>query len=167
MAAYRGTTVAGFPNLFTMVGPNTGLGHTSMVLMIEAQARYVVDALRIMDARGLETVAVRREAQDRFNEQVQRRMQGTVWLTGGCASWYLDRHGRSTVLWPGSTWRFRRLTRRFDRDAYVVAARGDTPRLKLLGSDGSPISRQLVELRVRLSRRARRVPAPRTSSEPR
>jgi cation diffusion facilitator CzcD-associated flavoprotein CzcO len=161
MTAYRGTTVTGFPNLFTMVGPNTGLGHSSMVLMIEAQARYVVDALHTMAARGLEMVEVRPEVQERFNQQVQRRMQGTVWLAGGCASWYLDREGRSTVLWPRSTWAFRRLTRRFDRDAYVATARGET---QAPGSRERPVSPQLLALRAKLSRRERRPPAPRTSS---
>jgi cation diffusion facilitator CzcD-associated flavoprotein CzcO len=118
MAAYRGTTIAGFPNLFMMVGPNTGLGHTSMVLMIEAQAAYVIDALRTMDARGLDTIDVRAEIQDRYNDEVQARMQRTVWVSGGCASWYLDPHGRNTVLWPRSTWRFGTLMRAFDVGAY-------------------------------------------------
>ncbi len=131
MAAYRGTTIAGFPNLFMMVGPNTGLGHTSMVLMIEAQASYVVDALRTMASRGLETIEVRAEVQDRYNETLQGRMQRTVWLAGGCASWYLDARGRNTTLWPGSTLAFRALTRRFDLEAYrsVATARRRDPEL--------------------------------------
>jgi hypothetical protein len=120
MSAYRGTTIAGFPNLFMMVGPNTGLGHTSMVLMIESQATYVVDALRTMEAQHLDTVDIRREVQDRYNDGLQQRMQRTVWLTGGCASWYLDRHGRNTVLWPRSIAQFRSLTRRFDVGAYRI-----------------------------------------------
>jgi hypothetical protein len=122
MNAYRGTTIAGFPNLFMMVGPNTGLGHTSMVVMIESQASYVVDAVKTMAARAIDIVEVRADVQARFNERLHAEMQGTVWLTGGCASWYLDRHGRNTTLWPGSTWRFRRLTRRFDADSYRTAA---------------------------------------------
>jgi cation diffusion facilitator CzcD-associated flavoprotein CzcO len=119
MEAYLGTTVAGFPNLFLLVGPNTGLGHTSMVFMIESQVAYVVDALAHMDATAATTVDVRPEAQDRYNARLQRRLARTVWNRGGCRSWYLDANGRNTSLWPGSTWTFRRRTRRFDPWAYV------------------------------------------------
>jgi cation diffusion facilitator CzcD-associated flavoprotein CzcO len=118
--AYKGTTIAGFPNLFMLVGPNTGLGHSSMVFMIEAQIAYVMDCLRTMDERGLRTVDVRPEAQARFVAGVQAGMEGTVWASG-CASWYLDDTGRNSTLWPGFTWRYRNLTRRFDVDHYDVA----------------------------------------------
>jgi cation diffusion facilitator CzcD-associated flavoprotein CzcO len=123
MQAYRGAAVAGFPNLFLLVGPNTGLGHNSQVFMIEAQIAYVVDALRHMDGRGAGTVEVRSEAQAAYNERVQAGMEGTVWTSGGCGSWYLDEHGRNTTLWPSFTWRFRRQTRRFDPAAYRFGAR--------------------------------------------
>jgi cation diffusion facilitator CzcD-associated flavoprotein CzcO len=122
MAAYLGTSIAGFPNLFMLVGPNTGLGHNSIVFMIESQVEYVLDALRTMDARGLASVDVREEAQEAFNSELQERLSGTVWSTGGCASWYLDDTGRNTTLWPGSTWPFRRRTRRFDAGAYTLRA---------------------------------------------
>jgi cation diffusion facilitator CzcD-associated flavoprotein CzcO len=120
MEAYLGTTVAGFPNLFLLVGPNTGLGHTSMVFMIESQVAYVVDALAHMDSTAAATLAVRPEAQTAYNERLQRRLARTVWNRGGCRSWYLDANGRNTSLWPGSTWTFRRRTRRFDPWAYVT-----------------------------------------------
>jgi cation diffusion facilitator CzcD-associated flavoprotein CzcO len=122
MEAYKGTTVAGFPNLWFVVGPNTGLGHTSMVIMIEAQAGYVGDALRQMRRRGLRTAEVRVAAQDRYNAAVQRRLATTVWSVGGCSSWYLDERGRNTTLWPGTTWSFRRRTHRFDPGAYDLGA---------------------------------------------
>ena len=122
MQAYKGTTVHGFPNYFQVVGPNTGLGHSSMVLMIEAQVGYVVDALRTMDLHGYATVEPRQDEQDTWNEDLHRRMQRTVWSTGGCASWYLDEHGRNTTLWPRSTWTFRQLLQRFDPAAYDVTA---------------------------------------------
>ena len=101
MQAHRGTTVAGFPNLFFLVGPNTGLGHNSIVFMIESQLNYVLDALRTMDARGAASVDVRPEAQAAFNERIQAQLRKTVWNSGGCSSWYLDRSGRNTMLWPG------------------------------------------------------------------
>ena len=127
MQAYKGTTVHGFPNYFQVVGPNTGLGHSSMVLMIEAQVDYVVDALRTMDLHGYATVEPRQDEQDDWNADLHRRMQRTVWSTGGCASWYLDEHGRNTTLWPRSTWTFRQLLARFDPAAYdVTAARTTT-----------------------------------------
>jgi cation diffusion facilitator CzcD-associated flavoprotein CzcO len=116
--AYKGTTVAGFPNLFMLIGPNTGLGHTSMVQMIESQVSYVLDGLRRLDERGAAVVEVRSDVQDAYNAQVQSQLKGTVWTSGGCASWYQDAGGRNTVIWPRFTWSFRRLTRRFDVAAY-------------------------------------------------
>nr|BFE66388.1 NAD(P)/FAD-dependent oxidoreductase [Dactylosporangium thailandense] len=115
--AFRGTTVAGFPNLFLLLGPNTGLGHNSVVLMIEAQIAYVLAALRTLDRRGIRALEPRPEAQARFVARVDRRMAGTVWATG-CHSWYLDSTGRNSTLWPGSTWGYRLKMRRFDRRAY-------------------------------------------------
>ncbi len=117
--AYLGATVAGFPNLFIMVGPNTGLGHTSMVFMIESQLAYILDCLRVMDRRGLGAVDVRPDVQDAYNDELQRRMRRTVWASG-CASWYLAANGRNTTLWPGFTWEYRLRTRRFDPKNYNV-----------------------------------------------
>jgi cation diffusion facilitator CzcD-associated flavoprotein CzcO len=122
MQGLRGTTVAGFPNLFMLVGPNTGLGHNSIVFIIESQIAYAMDALRTMDAHGSVACDARPEAQAAFNATVQRRMRNTVWTQGGCASWYLDAHGRNTTLWPGSSWTFRRATRRFDPAEHELLA---------------------------------------------
>ncbi|CAA9534991.1 MAG: Cyclohexanone monooxygenase [uncultured Solirubrobacteraceae bacterium] len=119
MQAHKGTTVTGYPNLFMLVGPNTGLGHTSMVYVIESQIRYVLESLRAMDEQGLAAIEPRPEAQAHFNRGVERRLKGTVWSRGGCASWYLDDHGRNTTLWPWFTFRLRKLLSRFDADAYV------------------------------------------------
>lgn len=121
MRAYKGTTIAGFPNMFVLVGPNTGLGHTSMVYMIESQLNYIVDAIETMSTRGIARVEVRRDAQDAYNDELQRKLASSVWMTGGCASWYLDAHGNNTTLWPDFTFRFRRQTKNFDVDAYDVS----------------------------------------------
>ncbi len=121
--AHRGTTVAGFPNLFMLVGPNTGLGHTSLIYMIESQVTYTIDALRYLRRTGAAAVEVRPQAQVAYNEVVQRRMDGTVWTAGGCASWYLDAQGHNTTLWPTFTWRFRRATRRFQPAEYLAHER--------------------------------------------
>lgn len=115
--AYLGTSVSGFPNLFLLIGPNTGLGHNSMVFMIESQITYILDCLRKMKRRNLRAVEVRPEIQEMFNAEMQRRMEGTVWTTG-CASWYLDASGHNTTLWPGFTFEFRRRTRHFDQKRY-------------------------------------------------
>jgi cation diffusion facilitator CzcD-associated flavoprotein CzcO len=120
MQALRGTTIAGFPNLFMLVGPNTGLGHNSIVFIIESQLAYLMDALRAMESCGATVLDTRPEAQAAFNERVQARLRGTVWNEGGCASWYLDSHGRNTTLWPGTSWSFRRATRRFDPAEHVL-----------------------------------------------
>jgi cyclohexanone monooxygenase len=111
-----------------LVGPNTGLGHNSMVFMIESQLNYVLDALKTMEQRGIATVDVRRDVQERYNEEIQDGLEDTVWSTGGCASWYLDDTGRNTTLWPGGTWRFRSRTRRFDPAAYSVQERAAVAR---------------------------------------
>lgn len=121
LEAHRGTTVAGFPNLFMLLGPNTGLGHTSVVVMAEAQVGYIKRALDYMESERVATVEARPEAQTAWNAEVQRRMQGTVWTAGGCSSWYLDSKGRNTTLWPDFTFRFRRALDRFDPGEYRVA----------------------------------------------
>jgi Predicted flavoprotein involved in K+ transport len=121
--AYKGAAVAGFPNLLFVIGPNTGLGHTSMVYMIESHINYLASALRTMDEQGLATFEVRPDVQRRYNERLQRHMQRTIWKTGGCASWYLDKHGNNTTLWPSFTFVFRQLTRRFDAAAYDTTTR--------------------------------------------
>jgi cation diffusion facilitator CzcD-associated flavoprotein CzcO len=118
MAALRGSTVSGFPNLLFVIGPNTGLGNSSMVLMIESQLNYLADYLRRLDASGAAALDATPEAQRRWNEDVQRRMARTVWSNGGCRSWYLDGNGNNTVLWPGTTAHFRRETRSVDLAEY-------------------------------------------------
>jgi cation diffusion facilitator CzcD-associated flavoprotein CzcO len=119
--AYKGTSVAGFPNLFLLVGPNTALGHNSLVYMIESQIRYVVDALRTMRDERLAEIEVDRRAQDEFNAELQRRSRHTVWTDGGCNSYYLDpKTGRNIAIWPGFTFQFRWITRAFDVASYHV-----------------------------------------------
>jgi cation diffusion facilitator CzcD-associated flavoprotein CzcO len=137
--AHRGTTVAGFPNLFLLLGPNTGLGHNSVVYMAEAQAGYVMRALDHMGATGLETIEVDADAQREWNDAIQARMAGTVWLEGGCSSWYLDRNGRNTSLWPDFSFRFARGLRRFDPAEHVGAPRIE-PSVVPVASDRAPVA---------------------------
>ncbi|MES2088546.1 MAG: NAD(P)/FAD-dependent oxidoreductase [Pseudomonadota bacterium] len=120
--AYLGMTVAGFPNLFFMMGPNTGLGHSSMVYMIESQAQYVLDAILKMKKARLEVVDVRPEVQQGFVANMQSRLKGTVWASG-CKSWYLNDSGKNTTLWPGFTFGYRQVTRSFNLGDYVVKSK--------------------------------------------
>lgn len=115
VTAHLGTTVAGFPNLFLLVGPNTGLGHNSIIFMIEAQVRYIMSCLRLVARSGARAIEVRPQAQQRFNDWVREKSSGSVWLQGGCASWYLDSEGVNRALWPGSTVSFWLRTRRVRR----------------------------------------------------
>jgi cyclohexanone monooxygenase len=120
--AYRGTAMAGFPNLFLLVGPNVGLGHNSIVFMIEAQITYVLGALEQMHAHGAGRVEVRPDAVVAYNNRLQSKMGKTVWNTGGCASWYIDAEGKNTTIWPDFTFRFWKETREFDAAAYELTA---------------------------------------------
>ncbi len=118
MGAYYGTTVARFPNFFMLAGPNTGIGHTSLVYMIEAQLPYVTGALRYMRDHDVASLEVRPDVQLAYNEELQRKFALSVWTTGGCASWYLDRNGNNPTLWPDYTFRFARKLRQFDAESY-------------------------------------------------
>ncbi len=122
MSAYLGVTVTGFPNFFILLGPNTGLGHNSVVLMIEAQVRYVMSCLNLMRRRRQRVMEVRPEIQQCFAAGIHRRMSRTVWQSGGCRSWYQDTHtGENTTLWPGSVLDYIRCTRSVSPSDYQLA----------------------------------------------
>ncbi len=120
MQAYRGTTIHGFPNLFMVLGPNLGIGHNSAFIVIEAQLDYIMSALRTARRRGFGRLEVRPDVQRRYNRRVQKDLQGSVWNTGGCSSYYLDRNGFNSVGFPWSTLAMRRLLKRFDSGAYFT-----------------------------------------------
>lgn len=111
MRAYMGLTVPGFPNFFMLLGPNTGLGHNSVVIMIEAQVRYVMSALKLMRRQNARAMTVKPEVDEAFHQTLTAKMNRTVWQSGGCQSWYQDATGQNTTLWPGFTveysWRTR------------------------------------------------------------
>jgi cation diffusion facilitator CzcD-associated flavoprotein CzcO len=117
--AYLGTTVSGFPNLFLLYGPNTNLGHNSIVLMLESQIRYLTQAVKHLRGGTTRWMEVRTDVQESFNSWLQRRLRGTV-FAGGCRSWYLTADGRNTQNWPGSTLDFRRRTRRLRLTDFVL-----------------------------------------------
>ena len=100
--------------------PNTGLGRNSMVLIMEAQYAYVLEALRLLDRHGARAIDVDAGVQARYNAELQRKLAATVW-SSGCRSWYLDAAGKNTTLWPGYTFAFRARTRRLDRERYRLS----------------------------------------------
>ncbi|MEV4562781.1 NAD(P)/FAD-dependent oxidoreductase [Nonomuraea sp. NPDC049419] len=118
--AYLGVATAGFPNLFFLLGPNTGLGHNSVVFMIEAQVRYVLECLRLLSRTGARAIEVRPEAQRAFNERLRRRLDPLVWNAGGCRSWYLDEHGVNRTIWPGFSFEYWARTKRMKPGAFQL-----------------------------------------------
>jgi cation diffusion facilitator CzcD-associated flavoprotein CzcO len=124
--AYETVTVHGFPNLFLILGPNSGLGHTSVVIMAEAGISHLLAAMAHLRATGAAAMEPSAPAQTAFVREVDRRMQGTVWSTGGCHSWYLDETGRNSTLWPGFTIPFRRRLRTLRAEDYLLTPRKAT-----------------------------------------
>jgi hypothetical protein len=110
-----------------LLGPNTGLGHGSMVYMIESQIAHVRRAIERLRETAAATIEVRPEAYEAYNAEVDAGMRGTVWDTGGCVSFYLDVTGRNATIWPDWTWRFRRRSRDVDLGAYRLAPRSPAP----------------------------------------
>lgn len=117
-----GITTSGFPNFFLLLGPNTTLGHNSMVFMIEAQCRYIAGLLKVARRRGIDVVDLRPQVQERYYADIQRRMSRTVWVTG-CRSWYQSADGRIDTLWPRTTIAYWWLTRKIGLDDYRTSSR--------------------------------------------
>lgn len=118
--AHYGITASGYPNLLFLVGPNTGLGHNSIVHMIESQVQYVLGYLDLLDKAGPDAfLDVKPEAQESYNAGIQQKMTGTVWASG-CQSWYLDSRGKNTTIWPALTVTYRRATKRVNPADYDV-----------------------------------------------
>ncbi|WP_426718706.1 alpha/beta fold hydrolase [Corynebacterium auriscanis] len=126
--AYLGTSVAGYPNCYLLHGPNIGLGHTSVILMFEAQARYIRQAVELASSRTVNSgsvpvkasIAPTPRAQRNFDHLVGRLTNGTVWTSGGCDSWYLDQTGHNSNIWPGSTLEYILRTRRISQKDHEV-----------------------------------------------
>jgi cation diffusion facilitator CzcD-associated flavoprotein CzcO len=115
--AYLGLSVPGFPNYFIMTGPNTGLGHNSVVFMVETMVHYIMDALKKMEREGIQALDIRQDVHDAFNKDIQQHLHRTVWESG-CKSWYQTDDGRNTTLWPGFTVTYWLKTRSLKRRNY-------------------------------------------------
>jgi cation diffusion facilitator CzcD-associated flavoprotein CzcO len=124
--AYLGMTVAGFPNLFILYGPNTNLGHNSIVFMVECQVGYILRCIAQLRTRapGRVSMEVRRDVMDAYNRDVQTRMRSTVW-EAGCDSWYKTASGKVTNNWPRFTFQYLLATRTARGDDFVWQVRRD------------------------------------------
>uniref|UniRef100_UPI0013C35830 flavin-containing monooxygenase n=1 Tax=Acinetobacter pittii TaxID=48296 RepID=UPI0013C35830 len=118
--SYYGIMTKNFPNLFQLVGPNTVLGHNSIIFMIESQVNYILQLIRLVEESGQKAIEIKPEIQDAFNERVQKQLQGTVWQAGGCSSWYQSADGRNFSLWPTYTWKYWLETRKVKPKDYLL-----------------------------------------------
>lgn len=118
MEAYKGTTINGFPNAFMVLGPNLGIGHNSAFIVIEAQLDYIMSALNTMRSEQLSRIEVKASVQKSYNQKVQHALQTTVWNTGGCSSYYLDKNGVNSIGFPWSTLRMQKILKTFDVESY-------------------------------------------------
>jgi hypothetical protein len=119
--AYLGTAIPGFPNLFVVTGPNTGIGHTSAIFVIESQMKYIIDCMNKLEKSGKQSIEVRREAEDAYTTMIHSEMNKTVWKTGGCNSWYQSKSGHVIAMFPGFSFSYRRMASRFRPDHHVFA----------------------------------------------
>ena len=123
--AYRGTCVHNFPNFFLILGPNLAIGNNSAFIVIESQLNYMMDALQVMQRNRLKTVEVSAQVQQKYNAVVQRDLQRTVWNTGGCSSYYLDKNGKNSIGFPWSSNRMQTLLKTFDPASYHTLSEAD------------------------------------------
>jgi cation diffusion facilitator CzcD-associated flavoprotein CzcO len=118
--AYMGTMVPEFPNLFVVTGPNTGIGHTSAIFIIEAQMHYIMSCIDRVEKQGAQSIEVKREAEDKYTTHIHREMEKTVWKTGGCNSWYQSKSGHVIAMFPGFSYTFLRWAKSFRTDDHSI-----------------------------------------------
>lgn len=115
--AHRTVMVPGFPNYFMLMGPNSGLGHNSIILIIEAQTKYIIDCIKETMRRGAQTIDAKESVSEAYNEALQEQLKDTVWH-GHCKSWYQDERGRIFTLWPKGTINFKRALKKLKTEEY-------------------------------------------------
>jgi len=111
--AYLGTSLPGFPNFFIVTGPNTGIGHTSAIFVIEAQMEYIRRAIAAVQAKRGRTIEVKPQAEDAYTTMIHKEMKQTVWQSGGCTSWYKSKSGHVIAMFPGFSFTFRQMAKAF------------------------------------------------------
>lgn len=119
--AYLGTTVPEFPNLFIVTGPNTGIGHTSAIFVIESQMQYIMNSIKLIKEKKLKSLEVKAEAENKYTQHIHSEMKKTVWQQGGCHSWYQSKSGHIIAMYPGFSFTYRRLTSNFRKDHHLLA----------------------------------------------
>lgn len=119
--AYLGTTLPGFPNFFVVTGPNTGIGHTSAIFVIEAQMEYIRRAIAAVQQRGAKAIEVKPQAEAAYTDMIHREMKQTVWQSGGCTSWYKSKSGHVIAMFPGFSFTFRQLAKAFKPGDHTIA----------------------------------------------
>lgn len=119
--AYLGTSLPDFPNLFIVTGPNTGIGHTSALFIIESQMNYIVDCIRTLKQKNLRSIEVQPAAEQRYTTMIHREMQRTVWKSGGCHSWYQSKSGHVIAMFPGFSFTYHYLTRRLRLADHILS----------------------------------------------
>lgn len=122
--AYLGTTAPGFPNLFIVTGPNTGIGHTSALFIIEAQMQYIMRAIEHTEKTQSKSIEVTPEAEERYTTKIHQEMAKTVWQTGGCNSWYKSKSGKVIAMFPGFSFTYRRWAKHFKPDDHILKNTG-------------------------------------------
>ena len=125
--SYYGISTKGFPNLFQLLGPNTGLAHNSVIFMIEAQVEYILQMMQLAERTQTQAIVVKDQVQERFNRQIQQMLSGTVWQSG-CVSWYQQDGGKNFALWPTYTWKYWLKTRKLNPADYVLLSKSKASR---------------------------------------
>ncbi|MFY9458831.1 MAG: NAD(P)/FAD-dependent oxidoreductase [Aquabacterium commune] len=118
--AYLGTSLPGFPNFFVVTGPNTGIGHTSAIFVIEAQMEYIRRAIQAVQQKGAKTIEVKPQAEADYTTMIHREMKQTVWQSGGCTSWYKSKSGHVIAMFPGFSFTFRQMAKAFKPGDHVI-----------------------------------------------
>jgi len=116
---YQGTCIPGFPNLFVVTGPNTGIGHTSAIFIIEAQMQYIMSCIQNVEKRNQQTIEVKAQAEQDYTDLIHREMARTVWQTGGCNSWYKSKSGKVIAMFPGFSFTFKRWAKNFKSNDHL------------------------------------------------
>jgi cation diffusion facilitator CzcD-associated flavoprotein CzcO len=119
--AYLGTAIPKFPNLFVITGPNTGIGHTSAIFVIEAQLLYIMKSIKKVLAEQKQSIEVKGEAEDKYTTMIHEEMKRTVWKSGGCKSWYQSKSGHVIAMFPGFSFTFRNMANNFKPKDHILS----------------------------------------------
>jgi len=119
--AYLGTSIPGFPNLFVVTGPNTGIGHTSAIFVIEAQMSYIMKSIATLKQKNARAIEVTPKAEADYTQMIHAEMEKTVWKTGGCQSWYQSKSGHVVAMFPGFSFTYRQMAQAFKPDHHTYS----------------------------------------------